>query len=219
MNTFFSRYGSIRARIDDACGTVGRDPAGVTLIAVSKNHGIDDIRALYDLGQRHFGESRLQEAEPKIAALPADVVWHFVGNLQSNKARKIADLFAYVQSVAKESQMLELQKSHSETPVFIECNIAEEPQKGGCFPEKLDDCISLLLNYNCVRLYGLMTVGPAMRNPEAMRPFFRKMRELRDSLAPGTALSMGMSADYDVAIQEGSTHVRIGTALFGPRKT
>ncbi|RYG41979.1 YggS family pyridoxal phosphate-dependent enzyme, partial [bacterium] len=167
----------------------------------------------YALGQRHFGESRLQEAEPKIARMPADCVWHFIGNLQSNKAKKIGELFDLVHTFDNERQMAALR-----TPIeaLIEVNVADEAQKGGISPENLPALLEKLVQYKNVQYRGLMTVGPALEDPTAMRPFFRRMRELRERFG-GECLSMGMSGDFETAIQEGSTHIRVGTALFGLR--
>lgn len=208
----------VHKRIDAACAASGREPDEVTLIAVSKNQPLEALTAAYEAGHRHFGESRLQEALPKIAAMPPDAVWHFVGNLQSNKARRVAETFSLVHSVYKVSQVAELEKHTAPTDVLIEVNLAAEVQKGGVFVESLDELVSLLLNCSYVRLQGLMTVGPATLEPEEMRSTFRTMRELRDRSTPGGWLSMGMSGDYAVAIQEGSTHVRVGTAIFGSRQ-
>lgn len=203
----------IQERIARAAESVGRDPASVTLIAVSKHQPLDALKAAYDLGHRHFGESRLQEAEPKIARMPADCVWHFIGNLQSNKARKIGDLFDVVHTFDNERQLDALRGS---VEGLIEVNIAEESQKGGVSPVELDTILQKVVQCPHVTYRGLMTVGPAVDDPDAMRPFFRRLREIRDRIG-GDWLSMGMSGDFEAAIQEGSTHVRIGTAIFGPR--
>lgn len=183
------------------------------LIAVSKNQPLEALKEAYGLGQRHFGESRLQEAEPKIARMPSDCVWHFIGNLQSNKARKVAELFDVVHTFDNERQLDAIRH-----PIegLIEVNVAEEAQKGGISSENLPALLEKLVQYEHVQYRGLMTVGPALEDPAAMRPFFRKVRELRERFG-GEWLSMGMSGDFETAIQEGSTHVRVGTALFGLR--
>lgn len=189
----------------------------VTLIAVSKGVGVDQIREAYEAGHRDFGESRLQEALPKIEALPKDIQWHFIGRLQSNKAKRVASAFRIIHSLDSESQLRELGKSHFAVDGLIEVNIGEEPQKTGILPGSLDSFAKSVLECSHVRLRGLMTVGPAHPNAEEMRPYFRQLRKLAESLGPHAWLSMGMSGDFEVAIQEGATHVRVGSAIFGPR--
>jgi hypothetical protein len=206
----------LRGRIALACDSVGRDPETVTLVAVSKTQPLDALKAAYDLGLRHFGESKLQEALPKIAAMPSDVVWHFIGHLQSNKARKVAEDFDAVQTLANEGQLREIEKGGRTVDGLIEVNIAEEPQKSGVAPKSLDPFFRNLIQSPCIRFRGLMTIGPALDDPEAMRPYFRALRELNQKLG-GEWLSMGMSGDFEVAIQEGASHIRVGTALFGAR--
>lgn len=210
-----ARLKAIQDRIERACETVGRDPALVTLIAVSKTHPADSIRAMYDLGHRVFGESRLQEAIPKIEALPGDIEWHFIGKLQSNKAKKATEYFRAIHTIESESQLKELAKGR---PIdgLVEVNIGEEPQKSGIAPEMLDDFLKIVLQYDQVKFRGLMAIGPAHPNAEAMRPYFQRMFRLNERVQ-GEWLSIGMSQDFDVAIQEGATHVRVGTALFGER--
>lgn len=210
-----ARLKAIQDRIERACETVGRDPALVTLIAVSKTHPADSIRAMYDLGHRVFGESRLQEAIPKIEALPGDIEWHFIGKLQSNKAKKATEYFRAILTIESESQLKELAKGR---PIdgLVEVNIGEEPQKSGIAPEMLDDFLKIVLQYDQVKFRGLMAIGPAHPNAEAMRPYFQRMFRLNERVQ-GEWLSIGMSQDFDVAIQEGATHVRVGTALFGER--
>jgi PLP dependent protein len=207
---------TIRTRIARAAETAGRDPSEITLVAVSKTVPADAIREAYDLGLRHFGESRLQEAMPKIEVLPADITWHFVGHLQSNKAKRAAAYFDVIHTLSSEGQLSEITKSGRTVQGLIEVNIAEEPQKAGISTNRLDDFKQTVLNYPHVHLRGLMTVGPAVEDPERMRRYFRKLRDLGKA-AGLDWLSMGMSGDFDVAVQEGTTHIRVGTALFGTR--
>jgi pyridoxal phosphate enzyme (YggS family) len=207
---------AIQDRIDRACDKAGRDPASVTLIAVTKTIEIDAIRAAYDLGMRHFGENRLQEGLTKIEKLPNDAVWHFIGKLQSNKAKKAAESFAAIHTLETESQLKEIDKIDGHIDCLVEVNVADEPQKSGIPANLLDEFVTSVAQYSKVRFRGLMTVGPAMQNQELMRPYFERMRKLRESVG-GDWLSMGMSHDFEVAIQEGATHVRVGTALFGAR--
>lgn len=206
----------IQKKIAQAAESVGRSDSDVTLVAVSKTVSVENIRFLYDLGVRDFGESKLQEAIPKIQTLPEDIIWHFIGHLQSNKARKVAELFSVIHTIASESQLRELEKSSLVRDVFIEINIAQESNKSGISVNLLDVFKEKLLQCKGTRFRGLMTIGPALPDAEAMRSYFKEMNRL-NQLAGGTWLSMGMSGDFDVAIQEGATHVRVGSALFGAR--
>ncbi|MDR3692921.1 MAG: YggS family pyridoxal phosphate-dependent enzyme [Fimbriimonas sp.] len=208
---------SVHLRIESACTLVHRDPSEITLIAVSKNHPIDAIREAYDLGQRHFGESKLQEAVPKIEQLPNDVVWHFIGTLQSNKARRIASLFPFVHTLCKESQLFEVEKAESPVEGFIEVNLANEPQKSGLSPDRLDEYLAKLLQSKHVHFRGLMGMGPAEADPGAKRTYFRLLRCLGEKVG-ALNLSMGMSDDFELAVQEGASHIRVGTAIFGSRQ-
>lgn len=203
-------------RIERTCELSNRNPQNVTLIAVSKLQPLDAILDLYDQGQRHFGESRLQEAIPKIEQAPTDIVWHFIGNLQSNKAKKIAEHFSVIHTLSKNDQLREIAKSGHTIEGLIEVNIANEAQKGGILPVGLDVFLDTVLQCEAVQFRGLMTIGPALDDEQAMRPYFRELREANDRVG-GKWLSMGMSNDFEVAIQEGATHVRVGTALFGAR--
>ncbi|MFZ4507950.1 MAG: YggS family pyridoxal phosphate-dependent enzyme, partial [Fimbriimonas sp.] len=156
--------------------------------------------------------------EPKVEAMPEDVVWHFIGHLQSNKAKRVANLFSVLHTVCNEAQLREIGKSNrTGLQVFVEVNIAQEARKSGVDEKNLDEIVKMLLNYSNVQFCGLMTIGPALLEPEGMRDYFRRLRDLNQQVG-GKWLSMGMSGDYCVAIQEGSTHVRIGTALFGDRR-
>ena len=192
-------------------------PDSATLIAVTKGVQIEQIRQAYDAGQRDFGESRLQEAVPKIEALPKDIVWHFIGHLQSNKVKAVAKHFDVVHTLYSESQLRELAKIEGEVDALIEVNIGEEPQKSGILPGSLDRFIQSVLECKHVRLKGLMTVGPAHPNAEDMRPYFTRLRKMSEKVGKDAWLSMGMSNDFEVAIQEGPTHIRVGSAIFGAR--
>ena len=209
-------FDNIHERIARAAESVGRDPSSVTLIAVTKTVDIALIREAYDLGHRDFGESRLQEALPKIELLPPDVRWHFIGKLQSNKAKRAGDVFQVIHTLESEQQLRELSKAGREVDGLIEVNSGGEEQKSGISSDSLVEFAKTVVQYPLVRLRGLMTVGPLHPNAEFMRPFFRELRELGQGFE-GQWLSMGMSNDFEVAIQEGSTHVRVGSALFGAR--
>ena len=216
MGPVITNLKAIQLRIDEACARVDRSPDEVTLIAVSKTFGIDLIREAYDAGHRHFGESRLQEAIQKIEALPDDIIWHFIGPMQSNKAKRIAKLFKVIHSVENEGQIREITKSGQHPDCLLEVNIGAEPQKQGLLPD-----LNILQEAKAkveaagLPLRGLMTIGPAI-GPEAIRPYFKKMRELRATLNCDW-LSMGMSQDFEVAIEEGATHIRVGSSIFGSR--
>lgn len=216
MSNIACNLSAIREQIAEAASAVQRSPEGVTLIAVSKTVPIDGLRAAYEAGQRHFGESRLQEATPKIAAMPDDCIWHFIGPLQSNKARAVANLFHIVHTVYNERQLKEIEKSAREVDVFIEVNIAEEEQKAGILLKDIDDFHNSLIHCKQANFRGLMTIGPRVESAEESRRFFRTLNEQNARLG-GQWLSMGMSGDFNVAIQEGATHVRVGSAIFGSR--
>lgn len=208
----------VEDRIAKAAEGVRRDPGSITLIAVSKTHPVSAIQVAYDAGHRDFGESRLQELLPKWEALPKDIRWHFIGKLQSNKAKRAAQLGVAIHTIESAHQLREIAKGAPAEGIdgLIEVNTTAEEQKSGISPKALDELVSEVLNYPNVRLRGLMTLGHAHRNAEEQRPFFRMLRELKEKMG-GAWLSMGMSDDFEVAIQEGSTHVRVGTAIFGAR--
>lgn len=212
------RYKEIQSRIAYACKSVDREPSTVTLIAVSKTYPASAIQELYDLGHRDFGESRLQELVPKWEQLPKDIRWHFVGKLQSNKTKKAAEICHAIHTIEATAQLKELYKSSKAIDVFIEVNIAEEQQKGGILQKSLDTFAQDVIRCDQAILSGLMTIGPVVEDPEQSRPYFEKLRHLGETVGTKN-LSMGMSLDFEVAIQEGATHIRVGTLLFGARNT
>ena len=216
MTDAAERLATVRERIARACDAADRDPAGVTLVAVSKTYPAEDVRALYDLGQREFGESRLQEALPKLDALPDDIVWHFIGRLQSNKARRVAERFDVLHTLESEGQLREIGKADRVVDGFVEANLANESTKGGVSPEFLASFVEKVVQCPHVRFVGLMAIGPAGSSDEALRPLYRGLAETNARLG-GRRLSLGMSGDLEAAIAEGATHVRVGTALFGAR--
>ncbi len=217
---------AVQARIAAACGRSGRNPAEVTLLAVSKNHPADTVAEAVGLGLTTFGENRVQEAKAKIPLSPSRARWHFIGHLQSNKARDAVALFGTIESVDSLALAQELQKQaekQSKTlKVLLEVNVAGESSKFGWVPDQLIESLEAINTLPRLELHGLMTVAPYSTDAEKVRPVFRRLRELRDRCAdrlgaPLPLLSMGMSGDLEVAIEEGSTLVRVGTALFGPR--
>lgn len=217
---------SVRARIAQACRKTGRDPAEVTLLAVSKLHPASAVEALYACGQRSFGENRLQEALPKLDQLrDLEIDWHFIGPVQSNKTRDVAARFDWVQSVDREKilRRLATQRPAGLPPlnVCLQVNIDHEPQKAGLEPAELEEMTRLAEGLERIRLRGLMCIPRLTTDRDATRRSFAATRSLFQRLrASGHALdtlSMGMSADLELAIEAGSTMVRVGTDLFGKR--
>jgi hypothetical protein len=216
----------VQQRIRAACERAGRDPASVTLLAVSKTHPPEIIKAAADCGQIDFGENKVQEAKAKIPLCPGKLRWHFIGHLQSNKCRDAVELFAMIQSVDSLPLAQEINKRAEQAakrmPVLMEVNVAGEASKFGYQPERLLAELKELNALPRLEIHGLMTVPPWSPEAEASRPHFRRLRQLKEQAeqALGTPLphlSMGMSGDFEIAIEEGATLVRVGTALFGPR--
>ena len=220
----------IRSRIDQACERSGRQPDSVRLMAVSKNQLPERVAEAVSAGLTLFGENRIQEAKLKIPLCPGQLEWHFIGHLQSNKSRDAVSLFQVVQGVDSLALAEELQKQAIKQarslPILLEINVAGESSKFGWNPDRLLAELLQLNALNRLEVHGLMTIAPYAVDPEQVRPIFRRLRELRDRCtdllgAPLPVLSMGMSGDLEVAIEEGATLVRVGTALFGerPRRT
>ena len=218
----------VRERIVRAAERAGRRADEITLVAVSKAFPAEAIRAAYDAGLRDFGENRVQEFEAKHAKLgDLDATWHLIGHLQSNKAKRAAQLFNRVDSVDSLAlaQKLDLAADDQEKrlPVLIEVHLGGEAPKGGVAEADLASLAESISALAHLELRGLMTVPPYSDDAERVRPYFRRLRELRDELShqlarPLPALSMGMSHDFEIAIEEGATEIRLGTALFGGRK-
>ena len=216
----------VQQRIRAACERAGRDPASVTLLAVSKTHPPETIKAAADCGQIYFGENKVQEAKAKIPLCPGKLRWHFIGHLQSNKCRDAVDLFAMIQSVDSLPLAREINKRAEQAakrmPVLMEVNVAGEASKFGYQPERLLAELKELNALPRLEIHGLMTVPPWSPEAETARPHFRRLRQLKEQAeqalgAPLPHLSMGMSGDFEIAVEEGATLVRVGTALFGPR--
>ena len=220
---------AVRRRITAAAQRARRDPASITLVAVSKTFGADVIRAAVNAGQRAFGENRVQEAAGKIDALASlGLEWHLIGHLQSNKAKKAASSFAWIESIDSRELLTKIDAAaaeHGTSPrVLVQVDLAHETTKHGAVADEISDIVKAALDAKAVRLEGLMIVPPFPDHAEDSRPWFKQLREMRDALvAAGTPadrlsqLSMGMSHDYEVAIEEGATMVRVGTAIFGRR--
>ena len=226
MSEISENLEEIRARITAACARSGRDASSVELIAVSKTFPAEAVREAAAAGQRIFGESRLQEAEPKIESLPGSLHWHFIGRVQRNKVRKILPLFEVVHAVDSLRLALyadEIAKELGLFPkVFLQVNVGGEASKGGFEPDDLRAEIDSLLSLERLEIIGLMCIPPAGPDAESARPWFAALRELRDQVVgetgvPLPSLSMGMSGDFEVAIEEGATHVRVGSSIFGKR--
>ena len=224
-----ARLDSVRERLADAARRVGRDPSGIRLIAVSKTFPLEAIHAAAALGQRDFGENKVQEALPKIdGAREIGAIWHFVGHLQSNKARKAAQRFDVIHSVDTADLASRLNTAAREAgrnvQMLIQVDLSKEATKHGTPEESVPAILSAAAVCQSARVVGLMLLPPAVDEPEAARPYFKALVALRDRLVAGgadpsmlTELSMGMSHDFDVAVEEGATMVRVGTAIFGSR--
>ena len=226
MSAVPEHLAAVKNHMDAACRKVGRDPASVELIAVSKTFPAEAVMEAVEAGQRVFGESKLQEAEPKIEALPGTLRWHFIGRVQRNKVRKILARFDVVHGI--DSLALATYADHIAAElglfpeVFLQVNIGKEERKGGFEPDVLAAEIKGLLGLKRLSVQGLMCIPPEGPDAESARPWFGALRDLRDKIesehgASLPFLSMGMSGDFGVAIEEGATHVRVGSAIFGKR--
>lgn len=226
MDGIATNLTEVRQRIDAACRRAGREPQPVELIAVSKTFPVSDIAEAVKAGQQVFGESRLQEAEAKIDALPASLSWHFIGGVQRNKVRKILQKFGVIHAIdslrlAEYVNGIVGELGHA-AEIFLQVNIGGEASKGGFEPEVLRQEIGKLCALDHLRILGLMCIPPEGPDAESARRWFVSLRELRDEIEAISGrqfsqLSMGMSGDYEVAIEEGATHVRVGSLIFGHR--
>jgi PLP dependent protein len=214
----------VRRTIAASAAGAGRDPAAITIVAVTKTFPVARIREAVALGLNTLGENRVQEALPKIEAIGTrDAAWHLVGHLQANKVKYIEGHFVMVQSIDRVDVVGALDRRlTAPLEVLIEVNVAEEPQKTGALPSDLPAIAGAVQAAPHLRLRGLMTVAPMASDPEEVRPIFRRLRLLRDETSerlgvPLPVLSMGMTEDYPVAVEEGATMLRLGRALFGSR--
>jgi pyridoxal phosphate enzyme (YggS family) len=220
MSDGSDRLAEVKGRIDAAARSAGRAPGDTTLVAVSKTHGADKVRELLAVGQRVFGENRVQEAEEKFPALKAeypDLELHLIGPLQTNKARDAVDLFDVIQSVDRDRLAAglakEMEKAGKRPACFIQVNTGEEPQKAGVLPAELDAFVATCRDTYKLPVVGLMCIPPVDEEPALHFALLTKMAA-RNGLKQ---VSMGMSADYETAVKLGATHVRVGSALFGSR--
>jgi pyridoxal phosphate enzyme (YggS family) len=218
----------VQQQIRAACQRCDREPNSVTLLAVTKTHPPETIREAANLGIVFFGENKIQEAKAKIPNCPGKARWHFIGHLQSNKCRDAVELFEAIQSVDSLALAVEINKRAEQAaktlPVLLEINVAGEASKFGYQPQRLLAELAELNELSRLEIHGLMAVPPWTPNPESSRPHFRRLRELKARCeqvlsTPLPHLSMGMSGDFEVAIEEGATIIRIGTALFGERQS
>ena len=225
MSQIAQNLEEVRRRMVAAAQRAGRDPAAIRLVAVSKTMPVELIREAVAAGQRLFGENYLQEARGKIEALGEAASWHFIGHLQSNKAKAAVNLFELIHGVDRLKLAKALDTAAASTgnlqKILIQVNLAGEASKSGASPEAAPELLQEISRLPHLRVVGLMTMPPFLA-PEAVRPYFQALRELRDRLQdlggnPLPELSMGMSGDYEVAIEAGATLVRVGTAIFGSR--
>lgn len=224
--TIWENAESVRGRIRAACAAAGRREGEVTLVAVSKTYGAEDVRAAAAAGLRVFGENRVQEAAGKIPLCPGGLRWDLIGHLQSNKAAAAVRWFDWIHSVDSADLLRRVDRLAGEAGkrmnVLLEVNVSGEISKSGMTPAALRETAKIVGDLRNVEVRGLMTVPPICGDPEEARPHFRALRELRDEVAEREGLdwpelSMGMSHDFEVAIAEGATMVRVGTAIFGAR--
>ena len=227
--TITSNLQSVRSRIDAAARRAGRDPSDIRLIAVSKMFTANHVRAAWSAGQRDFGENKVQEALQKIAeTAELEIRWHLIGHVQSNKVKKAAPAFAAIHAIDSVDLVRRVDTSAAEggaaPDLYIQVDLAGETTKFGAPEAEVPTIARAALECRAARLKGLMLLPPWFDDPEQARPYFRRLRELRDRLVEDgidrshlSELSMGMSHDFEVAIQEGATLVRVGTAIFGKR--
>lgn len=212
---------AVKKRIAEAAAAVGRSADDIRLVAVSKTHPAEAVRDAIDAGQTVFGENKVQEGEWKRPEVGGGE-WHLIGHLQSNKARKAVRVFDVIETVdsvelAERLDRICEEEGREVLRVFVQVDLGGEESKTGADIADVSRIITAISESKHLRFEGLMTIPPFFDDPEEARPFFAKLRSLRDEIAPGAALSMGMSHDLEVAIEEGATHVRVGTAIFGSR--
>lgn len=221
-------FKEVEENIREACERVGRDPAEVTLIAVSKTKPVEILQEAYDFGTRIFGENKVQEIVEKYEALPKDIHWHMIGHLQRNKVKYIIDKVELIHSVDSvrlaETIEKEAAKKGLTARILLEVNVAEEESKFGLKVDEVEDVIEKISEFSHIKVCGLMTIAPFVENPEENRPYFQRLRKLSVDIGAKkvdnvtmSILSMGMTNDYEVAVEEGATMVRVGTGLFGAR--
>ena len=228
MGILSENLSSVETRVAAACERTGRERREVTLVAVSKTKPVSMLEEIYSCGVRDFGENKVQEICAKQPVLPDDIKWHMIGHLQTNKVRQVIDKACLIHSVdsLKLAQVIEKEAAKKDlvVPVLFEVNVAEEESKFGARTEETASIIQEIAKLPHVRVRGLMTIAPFVDDPEENRPVFRRLKELSVDIAEKNInnvtmceLSMGMTGDFEVAIEEGATFVRVGTAIFGAR--
>lgn len=221
--TLAERLAEIEAQIARAAAAANRSADEITLVVVSKTHSAETVGEALRAGAHIFGENKVQEAEGKIAAIGREKAeWHLIGHLQSNKARKAVRLFDVIHTLdsrelAERLERICEEEARQELSVFVQVDLGREATKNGIEEKDLPALVEFLRGAKRLKFDGLMIVPPFFEDPEKVRPFFRRLREIRDEICPGGALSMGMSHDFPVAIEEGATVIRVGTAIFGER--
>ena len=226
--TLAKNYNAVKENIKKACEQAGRSQEEVTLLAVSKTKPVDMLMDVYHAGARDFGENKVQELVEKIPQLPSDIRWHLIGHLQRNKVKYIVDKVAMIHSVDSlrlaETIEKEAAKKAVIVPILIEVNVAQEESKFGLKPEEVLPFIEQIADFSHIQINGLMTIAPYVDNAEENREIFRELKKLSVDIAAKninnvimSVLSMGMTGDYMVAVQEGATMVRVGTGIFGAR--
>ena len=219
-----TRFEKVRNKIELAAAKAGRSPADIKLIAVSKTQPLEVLRAASEAGINVFGENKVQEAENKIEKLTGrKIEWHLIGHLQSNKARKAVKLFDFIHSVdsvelAERLERICREENRRNLIVLIQVDLADEATKSGISEKNLPNLIEYLQGCEMLKFGGFMILPPFFEDAEKSRPFFRRLREIRNELLPDGELSMGMSNDFEIAVEEGATIVRVGTAIFGERQ-
>ncbi|MBC8316377.1 MAG: YggS family pyridoxal phosphate-dependent enzyme [Desulfobulbaceae bacterium] len=229
MEDINSNLESLYKKIAAAALRVHRNPQDIRLVAVSKRMPAHFVKTALACGQKIFGENYLQDAQKKIEEIGPGPEWHFIGHIQSNKAKNVVSLFDMIHTVDRE-KLARAINSHAgkigkKTSVLVQVNVGKEEQKAGVLPEQTEELLKKLQQFDCLLVKGLMTMPPYRNNPEDVRPYFRALREIAEQYTPKgyfhqpdkVELSMGMSHDFEVAIEEGATLIRVGTAIFGPR--
>ncbi len=223
-NYLQNNLAEVRRKIEQSANKSGRKADEIRLVAVSKTHPAEVLKQAIEAGAKVFGENKVQEAESKIVEIGrGKVEWHLIGHLQKNKARKAVQLFDVIHSLdsielAERLERICQEEEKNVLQILIQVDLAKEAAKNGIEEKNLPELIEFLQTCDCLKFTGFMIIPPFYEDAEKTRPYFRRLREIRDALLPGGELSMGMSHDFPVAIEEGATLVRVGTAIFGARE-
>ncbi|MEP7037906.1 MAG: YggS family pyridoxal phosphate-dependent enzyme [Acidobacteriota bacterium] len=214
----------VQQKIDKAARKVGRNSEDVKIIAVSKTHPVEILNKAIEAGATVFGENRVQEAEEKIYLIKnEEIEWHLIGHLQKNKARKAVQLFDVIHTLdsvelAERLERICQEEERNSLQILVQIDLAKEATKNGIEEKDLPELVEFLQTCDCLKFTGFMIIPPFFEDAENVRPFFRQLREIRDEILPNGELSMGMSHDFEIAVEEGATLVRVGTAIFGARE-